>query len=398
MKPKKLLILGAGAAGSIAANKIARELRGEIARDKLEITILDKNRINTNQAGFTFVPFGLYTEEDITRNRAKLISPRVKTVFGDDGEVTNIDLKNRNVTVKSKKEYSYDYLLIAMGCKPDITGIPGLADDFNSFYTSIDDAKKLGKLIDNFDKGHIVISTVKMPIPCPGAPSKFAVFLDDYLRYVRKVRDDIEITFLLPVPLIGPPQYNKQITKILEDKNVKIIREYKLSSVDADNKKLISADGSEIKYDLLITIPPHKSIKALIDSGITDENGWIPADKNTLQYKKSESESYDEVYVVGDSGPMEILKTGIGAHYQALIAAQNLINDITGNKTKVLYRGETGCPFVESSYTTAARGVGYLPTWTYDKPPGEFTPTKLGWFAYRMYYYIYWDTSIKALM
>jgi sulfide:quinone oxidoreductase len=285
-----------------------------------------------------------------------------------------------------------------MGCRPDISDIPGLADDFNSFYTSMDDARKLGNKINNFDKGHIVISTVKMPIPCPGAPSKFAVLLDDYLRHVRKVRDNVEITFILPVSLIGPPQYNKQITKILEDKNVNIIREYKLSRVDANNKKLISADGSEIKYDLLITIPPHRSIKALIDSGITDKNGWIPADKNTLQYKKSESESYNEVYVVGDSGPMEILKTGIGAHYQALIAAQNLINDITGNKTRVLYRGETGCPFVESSYTTATRGVGYLPTWTYDKPLGEFTPTKLGWFAYRMYYYIYWDTSVKALM
>ena len=398
MKPKKLLILGAGAAGSIAANKISREIRREIAKGELEITILDKNTVNTNQAGFTFVPFGLYTKEDITRPRAKLISPRVKAVFGEDGEVTNIDLKNRNVTVKSGKEYSYDYLLIAMGCRPDISDIPGLADDFNSFYTSMDDARKLGNKINNFNKGHIVISTVKMPIPCPGAPSKFAVLLDDYLRHVRKVRDNVEITFILPVSLIGPPQYNKQITKILEDKNVNIIREYKLSRVDANNKKLISADGSEIKYDLLITIPPHRSIKALIDSGITDKNGWIPADKNTLQYKKSESESYNEVYVVGDSGPMEILKTGIGAHYQALIAAQNLINDITGNKTRVLYRGETGCPFVESSYTTATRGVGYLPTWTYDKPLGEFTPTKLGWFAYRMYYYIYWDTSVKALM
>jgi len=398
MKPKKLLILGAGAAGSIAANKIARELRGEIARDELEVTILDKNEINTNRAGFTFVTFDLYSEQDIKRPMAKLISPRVKKVFGEDGEITNINLKNRNVTVKSGKEYSYDYLLITMGCEHAINDVPGLADDFNSFYPSIDDARKLGNKINNFNKGHIVILTAKMPIACPGAPGKFTVLLDDYLRYVRKVRNDIKISFLWPVPLIGPPQYDKQITKVLEDRNIDIIREYKISRVDAHNKKIISADGGEIDYDLLITIPPHKSIKAIFDSGITDKNGWIPSDKNTLQYKKSESERYDEVYIAGDSGPMEMLKTGIGAHYQALIAAQNLINDITGNKTKVLYRGETGCPFLEASYTTATRGVGYIPTWTYDKPLGEFKPTKLGWFGYRIYYYIYWDTAIKGLM
>ncbi len=145
---KKLLILGDGAAGSIAANKIARELRGEIAWDRLEITILDKNKMNTNQAGFTFVPFDLYSEEDITRHRTKLISPMIKAIFG---EVTNIVLKNRNVMVKSGKEYSYDYLLIAMGCKPHISDIPGLVDDFNSFYQSIDGAIKLGNKINNFN-------------------------------------------------------------------------------------------------------------------------------------------------------------------------------------------------------------------------------------------------------
>jgi len=37
--PQKILILGAGAAGSIAANKLARELRREIAEEKITINI-----------------------------------------------------------------------------------------------------------------------------------------------------------------------------------------------------------------------------------------------------------------------------------------------------------------------------------------------------------------------
>jgi sulfide:quinone oxidoreductase len=153
-----------------------------------------------------------------------------------------------------------------------------------------------------------------------------------------------------------------------------------------------------MKYDLLITIPPHKSIKALSDSGITDEKGWLPTDKYTLQYRKSPTESYDEVYAIGDTGPAEILKTGIGAHYQALITAQNLINDIQGNGVKVMYKGETGCPFVGSSYTSRTKGEAYIATWTYDKPLELFSQTKIGWFFYRWYYYIYWDTAIKSLM
>jgi len=103
-------------------------------------------------------------------------------------------------------------------------------------------------------------------------------------------------------------------------------------------------------------------------------------------------------YVIGDAGPPEILKTGIGAHYQALITAQNIINDIHGTGVKVPYRGETGCPLVGSSYTTYTTGEAYMAAWTYGKPQQPFKPTKLGWFVYRMYYYIYWDSGIKALM
>lgn len=145
-------------------------------------------------------------------------------------------------------------------------------------------------------------------------------------------------------------------------------------------------------------IPPHRGLKALIDSGITDERGWVPADKYTLQYRKSPTEGYDEVYVVGDAGPPEILKTGIGAHYQALIVAQNLVNEIQRNGVKVPYRGETGCPFIGSTYTPSTKGEAYMTAWTYGKPQEPFCPTKMGLFIYRMYYYLYWDTEIKALM
>ena len=399
MVEKKILILGAGAAGTIASNKLARELRREIAKGEVEITILDKNDTNVNQGGFTFLPFGLYTPEDIMRPRKRLISPRVKAVFGDDGEVSHVDLGNREITVKSGKKYSYDYLMIAVGCRPYPEGVPGLSKDFNTYYT-FEGALKLKEFVNTFEKGKIVILTPEMPIPCPGAPAKFTVLLDDYLRYVRgeDVRKNIEITFLWPIKNIGPPAYDANVTRVFEEKGIESMREIKVNEVDAERKEVALASGEKVKYDFLVTIPPHRGIEALINSGITDEKGWLPADKYTLQYRKSKAESYDEVYVVGDAGPPEILKTGIGAHYQALIVAQNLINDILGNEVKVPYRGETGCPYVESSYTPFTKGEAYMASWTYNNPQRPFTASKLGWFVYRMYYYIYWDIGIKGLL
>ncbi|MCW7073961.1 MAG: NAD(P)/FAD-dependent oxidoreductase [Methanophagales archaeon] len=395
----RVLVLGAGAAGSTVANKLAREFRQEIAKEEVEITILDKNDVNINQGGFTFIPFGLYTPEDISISRKKLISPRVKCVFGEDGEIERVDLANREVTAKTGRNYSYDYLVIATGCIADVESVQGLSDDFNTFYTSLEDAFKLGKLVRTFDKGHIVISVAQMPIPCPGAPGKFAVMLDAYLRYIRdkEVRKNVEISFLWPIGPIGPPAYNKIASETFEERNINLIRNFRLTEVDADKKEVVAESGDRVKYDLLISIPPHKGIKALADSGIAVEGNWIPVDKSTLQYRGPVG-SYDEVYALGDGSTAGAVKTGIGAHYQSLVVGQNLVNDLHGNGIKVSYMGELGCPFVGAIYTPSTRGEAYIPTWTYDKLPEPFKPTKLGWFLYRMYYYIYWYAGLRALM
>ncbi|MGB3908266.1 MAG: FAD-dependent oxidoreductase [Methanomethylovorans sp.] len=393
---EKVLILGAGYAGSVVANVLAREFRNKIARDELEITILDKTDLNINQGGFTFLPFGLYTPEDITKPRKKLISPRVKTFFGMDGEVTAVDLKNKEVIVKSNKKYSYDHLAIAMGCITDVSAVPGLSDDLNTFYTSMDDAFKIRDLVENIKEGKVVISVASMPVPCPGAPVKFTFMLDSYLRNIKKIRDNVQLTLVWPMEPIGPPEFNKFVTGQFAQKNVEVIRNFPLASVDANKKELTSKNGDTINYDLLIAVPPHKAPQMLIDSGLTDEKGWLPADRTTLQYR-GPAGNYDNVYVLGDIGPADILKTGIGAHYQAIAVSQNLINDIYGNGIKIPYSGETGCPMITELESPSTHGKGYIATWKNNVPPAPFTTTKMGWFFYRMYYHIHWDISVKGM-
>jgi sulfide:quinone oxidoreductase len=112
-----------------------------------------------------------------------LISPRTKCIFGNEGEIQNIEIQNRRVITTSNKTYSYDYLVIAIGSVPQLSKVRGLSKDFNSFYTSFDDATDLGRKIESFEKGNIVVLVTSMPIPCPGAPAKFSILLSDYLKY-----------------------------------------------------------------------------------------------------------------------------------------------------------------------------------------------------------------------
>jgi sulfide:quinone oxidoreductase len=399
MRKKDLLILGAGACGSIVANKVTRELRREISEDKYNVTVLDKSDVGLNPAGFTFIPFHLLAPEDIQRPFNRIISPRAKTFFGNEGEVTKVDLNNRNVTVRSGKEYPYDYLVIATGARLEPEVVPGLTEDYNTFYT-LDGAIDLRDKLDNFDKGKIVIVTPEMPIACPGAPSKFTVLLDDYLKNVRTgdVRDRVDITFLWPIGNVGPPVYDEKVVNGFAEREIDRRYNFKTKEINTKEKRVVSEKGDEVEYDLLISIAPHRGAKAMEDSGISDEKGWLPSNKYTLQYQKSPSESYDEVYIIGDGGPITMNKMGINAHFQALKTGQNLINDYHGNGVKSIYKGEQGCPIVESSYTPSTDGEAFMVTWTYGNPAKSFSSGKMGWLIYRMYYYIYFDLTVKAIM
>ena len=56
---KKLLILGSGAGGTIVAAKMAKSLG-----DDWKITVIDRDWKHHYQAGWLFVPFGVYSMAD----------------------------------------------------------------------------------------------------------------------------------------------------------------------------------------------------------------------------------------------------------------------------------------------------------------------------------------------
>ncbi len=393
---KKVLILGAGYAGSVVANTLARDFRKEIARDELKITILDKSDTFINQAGFTFVPFDLFTPDELIMPRKKLISPRVNAFYGEDGEVTFVDLKKREVTVKSDKKYDYDYLVIALGCQSDVGKTPGLKDDFNSFFTTLEDTYKVKDKLMQMSKGKVVVSIMDFPIPCSGAPVKFSFMLDSYLRNVVGKRDDIEITVTYPAPSIGPPEFDKFVSEEAKRKEIEILKGQGVAKVDANKKEIVLKNGKAIDYDLLISVAPQKANDAMIKSGLTDEGGWVPADKTSLQYKGPDGID-ENVFVLGDVGDGAILKTGIAAHYQAVTVCQTLSNKINGYNIIKPYYGKAGCPMITELETAFTDGRAYIPTWKYNQPTQSYITTKLGWYIYRMYYQLHWEMSIKGM-
>ena len=87
---RQIVILGAGTAGTMMANKLYKSLNGEEWR----ITVVDQHKTHYYQPGFLFIPFGIYKKEDVIKPKADFIPSGVNLIFsGIDRVEANSDRK-----------------------------------------------------------------------------------------------------------------------------------------------------------------------------------------------------------------------------------------------------------------------------------------------------------------
>ena len=172
---KKLLVLGAGTAGTMIVNKLRRRLKvGE-----WDITVVDRDNVHAYQPGYLFIPFGVYSPDQITRPRNASLPDGIDFVIG---EVDRIDPGANSVALTDGQSLDYDYLVIASGTSPRPDQTPGMLGtewrhSIFDFYT-FDGAKALAKALQAFDHGRLVVHITDMPIKCPVAPLEFTFLAD----------------------------------------------------------------------------------------------------------------------------------------------------------------------------------------------------------------------------
>lgn len=146
-----------------------------------------------------------------------------------------------------------------------------------------------------------------------------------------------------------------------------------------------STKGEKLKYDLLITVAPHRGPKVIGASGIGDPFNFVPTDRYTLNYRKGK-ESYDDVFVVGDVTNIGVARAGAVAHYEAIVVSHNIASEIKGYGDRWLFYGETICPYLGAMYTPARKGKAWMPWWTYARNARPFVGNKWAWYLMRIYY------------
>lgn len=392
---KKLLILGAGTGGTIMANKLAPVLD----KKEWQITIVDQDETHYYQPGFLFIPFGVYTPEDVVKPKRDFFPSNVEVIMS---KIDEIQPNNNKVKLANGKVLGYDYLIIATGTHIAPEEIDGMKEDawhknIFDFYT-IEGATALANFLKYWKGGKMVINIAEMPIKCPVAPLEFA-FLSDWWFTEQGIRDKVEIEYVTPLSgAFTKPVASKHLGDFLEKKNIKLTTDFNISAVDYNNNKIVSWDKKEVEYDLLVTIPTNMGSEVIENSDMGDDLNFIPTDKHTLRSKE-----YENIFVIGDATDLPASKAGSVVHFEADVLFENFLRVIDGKEPLPHFDGHANC-FIESGF-----GKGLLIDFNYDVEPlpgkfplpgvGPFSllkETKMNHWGKMMFRWVYWNLLLKG--
>lgn len=395
---KKLLILGAGTAGTMAANR----LRALLDAAEWQITLVDQNETHYYQPGFLFIPFGTYSKADVIKPKRDFMPNGVELIMSS---IDAIEPDKNQVRLGNSRSLSYDFLIVATGADIHPEQTAGLSEDgwghsIHNFYT-LDGAVALFEKFKTWPGGRLVVNVVENPIKCPVAPLEFLMLADAYFTD-KGMREKVELIYATPLTgAFTKPKASKLLGHILEEKNIKVVPEFMLEHVEADGDKggkLVSYDEQEVAFDLLASVPLNMGAPVVGKAGLGDELNFIPVDKHTFL-----SKHFDNVFALGDAAATPTSKAGSVAHFAIETFGENFKRYTEGQALLPVFDGHANC-FIESGH-----GKGLLIDFNYETEPlpgryplpgvGPFTlleESEANHWGKLMFRWMYWNILLKG--
>jgi sulfide:quinone oxidoreductase len=360
----RIVVLGAGF-GGLELSTMLSEALGE----DVEVTLIDKSDAFVFGFSKLDVLFGRTTLDAVRVPYRELSKPGVRFL---QQTVTAIDPDTRTVTTEDGV-YEADVLVVALGADYDFAATPGLAEAGNEFY-SVAGAARLAELLPTFTAGRAIIGVCGAPFKCPPAPSETALLLHDYLS-TRGVRDDCEISFVLPLgsPVPPSPETSRALVAAFAERGIELVTGRRISSLDPSRRVAILDDAAEMPYELFLGVPVHRAPDVVIASGMTVD-GYVPVDSATLETR------FPGVYAIGDVATVGAPKAGVFAEGAARIVAESLIARVRGGEQPGPYDGRGIC-YIEFGAGRVGRvEVDFLsgpkPTGWFGEPSEELVAEK----------------------
>lgn len=344
----KIVILGAGAAGTALANRLVDRLDGA------QITIVDGRKKHLYQPGLSLVAAGL-KPANYTESTTKQWLPN--SINWVEEAAAEIDPEANKITTTGGTKLDYDYLIVATGLTLDYDSIEGFdmsligKDGVGSLYAGPEYAAKTWDVAGKFaEEGGVGLFTRPgTEMKCAGAPIKHTFLIDDIARRGGN-RGKADITYFANNnSLFGVPIVAEKIRMVFGDRGINHEYDHVVQAIDPGAKKVTFAtpDGDyERDYDYVHIIPPQRAPNVVRNAGLSwankwEDQGWVECHKETLRHLR-----YDNIFAVGDVAGVPKGKTAASVKWQVPVVEEHLIADIEGKTSDAAYNGYTSCPLI----------------------------------------------------
>ncbi|MFQ5980080.1 MAG: NAD(P)/FAD-dependent oxidoreductase [Candidatus Heimdallarchaeota archaeon] len=350
----KVVIIGGGTGGVIAANILGRKVG-----KKASITLISERE------NILYEPdnlFRIFDKKGISKQFKSLFKVvNKKRVQIEIDTVVKVDPESQKILTKEGKMYSYDYLVIASGARYVYDRVPGYEEAAYHYHTP-GAALKLRDALQEFEGGDIITGVSDLPFKCPVATMEFTLMAHHFFKR-KKMLDKVRIHYLSPLAsAFSIEKVSDKIEQAFEKNEIELHTFFNTDTIDPEKQIVYSLEGEEMRYDLLVMVPPHMGQDYVIASGLGDDDGWLPVDRYTLEHEK-----YNNIYGCGDATDLPVSKSGSAAHHTSKIIAKRIIRRIKGKKAKKKYKGQVQCflmtsltssMFLAFSYTRQPRRIG----------------------------------------
>ena len=323
----RVLILGGGFGGVVAAQRLAEQLG-----DEHQITLVSRSRQFVFYPALVRLAFGKCEREDVSFDlRQSLLNRKVNFI---EAEVARIDPVERIVTIahgEVEGRLGYDYLIFALGRRLATERIPGFYEHAHHLL-NVDKAIKFGKAVNTLQEGRVVFGQCpEARLPVPVYESAFA--LSSLLEEKGK-RENVRITVVSPTTLeaeLGDEAAAAALKKALDAHQIELLPNVSINSLTPHSA---ITSGAAIDFNLLMLVPPFRGSSAASYVGITNDDGYINVDLTMRVI------GHERMYAVGDCVNFAGPKMGHMAVRQAEVAAKNLAAEIDGHQSLSCYQHE----------------------------------------------------------
>jgi sulfide:quinone oxidoreductase len=379
MAESNILVLGGGVGGVVTAV----ELRKKLPRHH-KIVLIDREAQHVFAPSLLWLMVGLRQAAKISRPLDHLRKRGIEVVHG---EIERIEPESKTVTAGGKS-FSGDYMVVSLGADLAPEAVPGLSEAGHNFYT-LKGAQALHKALEDFQGSRVVVLTAAPAYKCPAAPYEAAMLIDSYLRRRNGSRPlSVDVYAAEPGPMrTAGMEASKGVEQLIKAKGITYHPEHQVVSIDAKARQIRFANGTEAGFDLLAYVPPHRAPKVIKESGLVDDSGWVPVNRQTMQTR------FPGVYAVGDVTTIPLKmgkplpKAGIFAHAQAEVVVQNIAHSVTGKGNPAAFDGAGEC-FIEIGGGKAGIGRGNF--FAEPLPVVKLYPARWKWHAAKVLFEKFW--------